>query len=67
MSKAKNKHVAELTKPDMAKVQKKILNTAKCAAEQPTNVYPLNSLERLKAKYPKVAESLTERLAQFEA
>lgn len=55
----------ELTKPNLEKVKQKILNTAKCVAEQPSNVHPLNNLERLKLKYPQVADNLADQLAKI--
>lgn len=55
----------ELTKPNLEKVKQKILNTAKCAAEQPSNGIVTNNLNRLKAKYPQIADNLADRLAQI--
>ena len=70
MSKSKghtNEGNWELTKPNTEKVKQKILNTAKCVAEQQSNVYPRNNLERLKIKYPKIAEGLADSLEKIAA
>ena len=55
MSKSKHANEGrELTKPNMAKVREKILNTKKCSEEQPNNAIVTANLARLTKKYPQV-------------